>query len=111
MLPRAFELGIDLSPDIYIEFGYDENAKLSSGNLHYNDIPVIKPFACAGGVYAYCLQYVLNPDIFCPQDYQDLKNEVLADGVPVHNYLSWAFSCASINKELILFVSDVHLCL
>ena len=111
MLARAFELGIDLSPDICIEFGYDQNAKLSSGNLHYNDIPVIQPFACAGGVYAYCLQYVLNPDIFCPQDYQDLKNEVLADGVPVHNYLSWAFSCASINKELILFVSDVHLCL
>jgi len=108
---RAFEFGIDLSPDICIEFGYDQNANLSSGMLHYNDISVVQPFACAGGVYAYCLKYVLNPDIFCPQDYRDLKNEILNNGIPTHNYLSWAFSCASDNKNLISFVSVVHLCL
>ena len=108
---RAFELGIDSSSDICSEFGYDQGAKLSSGMLHYNNIPVIQPLSCAGGVYAYCLKYILNPDIYCPPDYQNLKNEILTEGIPSHNYLSWAFSSAYINKELISFVSDVHLCL
>jgi len=108
---RAFELGIDSSSDICSEFGYDQGAKLSSGMLHYNNIPVIQPLSCSGGVYAYCLNYLLNPDIFCPPDYQNLKNEILTEGIPSHNYLSWAFYCAFINAELISFVSDVHLCL
>ncbi len=65
---RAFELGVDSSIDVCHEFGYDREAKLSSGELHFNDIPVIQPLPCAGGVYAYCLNYVLNPDKFCPPD-------------------------------------------
>ena len=107
---RAFELGIYSSVDICDEFGYDKMASISSWIILYNDIPVVQPFACAGGLYAYCLKYVLNPDIFCPQDYCDLKNEILTDGIPTHNYLSWVFSCASVNKNLISFVSDIHLC-
>ena len=109
ILARAFELGIDCSVDVCCEFGYSADAKLSSGVLHYNDIPVIQPLSCAGGVYAYCLNYVLNPDKFCPPDYQDLKNEILAEGIPSHNYLSWAFSRACIDNYIISLVSDVHL--
>jgi hypothetical protein len=108
---RAFELGVDSSTDVCHEFGYDREAKLSSGELHFNDIPIIQPLSCAGGVYAYCLNYVLNPDKFCPPDYQDLKDEIIAEGIPSHNYLSWAFSRACTNNYTISFVSDVHLCL
>ena len=108
---RTFEFGIYSSVDISKEFGYDKEAKLSYGMLHYNDIPVIQPLACSVGVYTYCLKYVLNPDIFFPSDYQGLKNEILNDGIPNYNYLSWAFSCASVNRELLSLVSDVHFCL
>lgn len=108
---RAFELGIDSSYHICREFGYGQDAKLSSGMVHFNNIPIIQPLSCAGGVYAYCLHYVLNDDIYCPPDYQNLKNEILIDGIPSHNYLSWAFSSAYNDKEIISFVSDVHLCL
>ena len=104
-------MGVDSSTDVCHEFGYDREAKLSSGELHFNDIPVIQPLPCAGGVYAHCLNYVLNPDKFCPPDYQDLKDEIIAEGIPSHNYLSWAFSRACINNYTISFVSDVHLCL
>ena len=83
---RTFELGINSSVDISMEFGYDREAKLSYGMLHYNDIPVIQPLACVVGIYTYCVKYVLNPNIFCPSDYQGLKNEILNDGIPTDNY-------------------------
>ena len=105
---RTFEFGIYSSVDISKEFGYDREAKLSIGILHYNDISVIEYLACAVGIYTYCLKYVLNPNIFCPSDYQGLKNEIITDGIPTHNYLSWACSCASVNRELLSLVSDVH---
>ena len=109
MRARLFETGCSLDPWLCSEFGYNYNSCLASGIVSYNDNPVIQPFSCAGGVYAYCLKYVLNPDIFCPPDYYDLRDEILTDGAPIHNYLSWAFACASVNKELISFVSDVHI--
>lgn len=105
---RLFEIGKNLDNCLCKEFGYCGDACLSSGIVQYNEHPVIQPLSCAGGVYAYCLKYVLNPEIFCPPDYRDLKNEVLIDGIPTHNYLSWAFSCASVDEELISLVSDVH---
>ena len=109
MLARLFETGIYLASDLCKEFGYDINACLSSGMVCYNDIPVIQPFSCAGGIYAYCLKYVLNPDGFCPQDYIDLRDEIITEGIPTHNYLSWAFSQASVNKGIILFASEFHI--
>lgn len=108
ILARLFETGYSLDSYLCREFSYNNNAYLSSGMVCYNDSPVIQPFSCAGGVYAYCLQYVLNPDIFCPSDYIDLRDEILTEGIPTHNYLSWAFSQTSINKGLILLVSGVH---
>ena len=105
---RLFEVGENLDNCLCKEFGYCGDACLSSGIVCYNEHPVIQPLSCAGGVYAYCLKYVLNPEIFCPPDYRDLKNEVLTDGIPTHNYLSWAFSCASVNEPLLSLVSDVH---
>lgn len=108
---RLFEVGVSLDIWLCSEFGYDYGVSLTSGVVHYNGLPVVQPLSCAGGVYTYCLQYALNPDIFCPPDYYDLKNEVLTDGVPNYNYLSWAFYRASENKELISLVSDVHFCL
>ena len=108
MLARLFELGIYISSDICKEFGYNCSAKLSSGMIHYNDIPIIQPLSCAGGVYAYGLKYALNPDAFCPPDYEDLKDEIIINGIPTHNYLSWAFYCASADQYMISFVSYVH---
>ena len=108
---RTFELGIYFSFNISMEFGYNINAKLSDGMVHYNNTRVIQPLSCAAGVYTYCLKYVLNPDIFCPQDYEGLKNEILIEGIPTHNYLSWAFFCASVDNYLLSLVSDVHFCL
>ena len=105
---RLFEVGENLDNCLCKEFGYSDDACLSTGIVRYNEHPVIQPLSCAGGVYAYCLKYVLNPEIFCPPDYRDLKNEILNDGIPTHNYLSWAFSCASVSEGLLSLVSCVH---
>ena len=105
---RLFEIGHSVDYKLCREFGYGDQAYLSSGRVLYNDVPVIQPLSCAGGVYAYCLHYVLNPDIFCPSDYVDLRDAILNEGIPTHNYLSWAFSCASINERMIEFVSYMH---
>ena len=109
---RLFEIGHSIGYELCREFGYGEPAFLSKGRVLYNDVPVIQPLSCAGGVYAYCLHYVLNPDIFCPPDYIDLRDEILNEGKPTHNYLSWAFSCASRDGLMIEFVTDIklHLC-
>lgn len=110
MRARLFEMGSSLDPWLCRTFGYNScDACLSSGIVCYNESPVIQPLSCAGGIYAYCLQYVLNPDIFCPQDYHDLRDEILTEGIPTHNYLSWAFSQASINQGLISFASEMHI--
>ena len=105
---RLFEVGENLDNCLCKEFGYCDDAYLSSGIVCYNEHLVIQPLSCAGGVYAYCLKYALNPEIFCPPDYRDLKNEVLTEGIPTHNYLSWAFSCACDNEPLLSLVSYVH---
>ena len=103
---RLFEIGHSIDYELCREFGYGEPAFLSKGRVIYNDVPVIQPLSCAGGVYAYCLHYVLNPDIFCRSDYVDLRDEILNEGAPTHNYLSWAFSCASRNGLMMIkFVS------
>ena len=106
---RLFEIGHSINQDLCREFGYMDQAQLSSGRVLYNDIPVIQPLSCAGGVYAYCLHYALNPDNFCPQDYIDLRDDILNEGIPTHNYLSWAFSHASNDERMITFVSYIHL--
>ena len=106
---RLFEIGHSIDYKLCREFGYGEPAFLSKGRVLYNDVPVIQPLSCAGGVYAYCLHYVLNPDIFCPPDYVDLRDDILNEGVPTHNYLSWAFSCASRDGWMIEFVSYIKL--
>lgn len=108
MHARFFELGIYSSFDICMDFGYGERAKLSSGMIHYNDIPIIQPLSCAGGVYLYGLKYALNRDAFCPPDYEDLKDEIITDGIPTHNYLSWAFYYASADQYMISLVSYAH---
>ena len=105
---RLFEIGHSINQDLCREFGYMNQALLSSGRVIYNDVPVIQPLSCAGGVYAFCLHYALNPDIFCPQDYVDLKDDILNEGIPTHNYLSWAFSRASNDEWMITFVSYMH---
>ena len=105
---RLFEIGHSINQDLCREFGYMNQALLSSGRVIYNDVPVIQPLSCAGGVYAFCLHYALNPDIFCPQDYVDLKDEILNEGIPTRNYLSWAFSRASNDEWMITFVSYMH---
>ena len=106
---RLFEIGHSINRDLCIEFGYDDQAQLSSGRVLYNDVPVVQPLSCAGGVYAYCLRYALNPDIFCPQDYIGLRNDILNEGIPTHNYLSWAFSHASNDEWMIAFASYIPL--
>lgn len=103
---RAFELGIYSSVDICDQFGYDKFSSLSSGIILYNDIPVLQPLSCAGGVYIYCLRCALNPKRFCL--YLDILAKIQTDGLPTHNYLSWAFSCALGDKEILEFVSDRH---
>jgi len=105
---RLFEIGHSIDYKLCREFGYGEPAFLSTGRVLYNDVPVIQPLSCAGGVFAYCLHYALNPDIFCPSDYVDLRDDILNKGVPTHNYLSWAFSCASRDEWMIAFVSHFH---
>ena len=105
---RLFELGIYSSFDICMDFGYGGDAKLSSGMIHYNDIPIIQPLSCAGGVYLYGLKYALNPDAFCPPDYEDLKDDIIYNGLPNHNYLTWAFYNASADQYMISLVSHVH---
>ena len=109
ILARLFETGYSLNNQLCREFGYEQYACLSSGMVCYNDSPVIQPFSCAGGIYAYCLKYVLNQDIFCPPDYIDLRDEIINEGIPNHNYLSWAFSQASNNIWIILFASENHI--
>ena len=109
ILARLFETGYSLNNQLCREFGYEQYACLSSGMVCYNDSPVIQPFSCAGGIYAYCLKYVLNQDIFCPPDYIDLRDEIINEGIPTNNYLSWAFSQASNNIWIILFASQNHI--
>ena len=101
---RAFELGIYSSVDICDEFGYDKMASLSSGIILYNDTPVVQPLSCGVGVYIYGLRCILNPRNFCV--YQDVLDRILTNGLPSHNYLSWACSRASADKEVVRFVSD-----
>ena len=109
MRARLFEMGISMdSLEFLNEFLYDENACLSSGIVNYNDIPVIQPLSSAGGVYAHCLSYVFNPKKFCPGLYRDLVDQILADGIPTHNYLTWAFFNASNDEDVISWLSFVH---
>ena len=101
---RAFELGIYSSVDICDEFGYDKMASLSSGIILYNDSPVVQPLSCGVGMYVYGLRCILNPRNFCV--YEGLLERILTNGLPTHNYLSWACSCASGDKEVERFVAD-----
>ena len=94
--------------DICYEFGYGMSACLSSGNVKYNGIPIVQPLACAGGMYLYCLGCGLK-DKYCI--YQNFLDKILKNGFPTHNYLSWAFSQASKDEEIISFVSEVHILL
>jgi hypothetical protein len=50
-----FEIWHSVNYDLWWEFGYQDQAHLSSGRVLYNDVPVIQPLSCAGGVYAYGL--------------------------------------------------------
>ena len=52
---RLFEIWHSVNYDLWWEFGYQDQAHLSSGRVLYNDVPVIQPLSCAGGVYAYGL--------------------------------------------------------
>ena len=52
---RLFEIGHSIDYELCREFGYGELAFLSKGRVIYNDVPVIQPLSCAGGVYAYGL--------------------------------------------------------
>ena len=101
---RAFELGIYSSVDICDEFGYGKMASLSSGIILYNDSPVVQPLSCGVGMYVYGLRCILNPRNFCV--YEGLLDRILTNRLPFHNYLSWACSRASADKEVVRFVSD-----
>ena len=109
MQARLVETGLSLNFEICYNFAYGGVfAQLSSGVILYNDIPIVQPLSWAGGFYLYCfLQYALNPEEFCPQHHQDLKEKVLDSKLPTHNYLSWAFYLASIDNEYIEFASEV----
>ena len=103
---RMFEMGLYSNVDLCDEFGYDKLSSLSFGAILYNDIPVVQPLSCAGGVYIYCLRCIYNKNLFCL--YKDLCNKILKDGMPLHNYLSWAFSRAIDDEEVISFVFNRH---
>ena len=106
MRARLFEMGLYSSVDICDEFGYDRMASLSSGIILYNNTPLVQPLSCAGGVYLYCLRCALNQNLFCM--YKDLLYMIQADGLPTHNYLSWAFSRAGADEEVLSYVSVRH---
>ena len=107
MRARLFEKGIYSNVALCSEFGYEKSAQLSSGKIIYNGYPIFQPLFCAGGLYLYCLRCALNPNNFCV--YRNLLEEILNEGLLNHNYLSWAFSRASINLKIISFTSRVHL--
>lgn len=105
---RLFEMGLSINFHLCRYFAYESLGQLSKGMILYNDIQVVQPFSCAGGLYLFCLKYALNPEIFCPSHYQDLKEQILDNGLPNHNYLSWAFYNASFDEDIIPFVSEVQ---
>ena len=103
---RLFEMGLYSNVDICINFGYEERAPLSNGIIIYNDNSVVQPLSCGVGLYIYCLRCILNPKIFCV--YEDIFNEILNNGLPNHNYISWAIYNAQNNKDYLSFLSYCH---
>ena len=108
MRARLFEMGVYSNVALCVDFGYEERASLP-GKIFYNDSPIFQPLSCAGGLYLYCLRCALNNKNFCV--YMDLLEEILKQGLPNHNYLSWAFFRASNDLDVISFTSRVHLSL
>jgi len=100
-----FETGLSLNFCVCRYFAHEN--QLSYGAILYNDIPIVQPLSWVGGFYLYCLQYLWNLEEFCPAHHQDLKEKLLDSKLPTHNYLSWAFSLASIDNEYLEFTSEV----
>ena len=105
MEARLFELGLYSDVKICSTFSYEKRACLSKGNIIYNGLPVIQPLSCSGGLYIYILRCALNQKIFCV--YPNYLNKVQND-LPKNNYLSWAFFNASLDEELLSFLSYAH---
>ena len=105
MRARLFEAGLSLNFQVCHHFAYED--QLSYSAILYNDIPIVQPLSWVGGFYLYCLQYVWNPEKFCPNHHKDLKEKLLDSKLPTHNYLSWAFSLASIDNDYLEFASEV----
>ena len=108
MQARLFEMGLSINFDLCSSFAYE--GRLSKGMIFYNDIRVVQPFSCAGGLFLFCLKYALNPGIFCPRHYQDIKEQILEYGLPNHHYLSWAFYNASFDEDMLSFLVYVKRC-
>ena len=106
---QLFEIGLYSHVKICSNFGYVMRDSLSSGIVFYNDFPLTQPLSCAVGLYIYCLRCALKPKNFCV--YQDVLDRILTNGLPTHNYLSWACSHASADKEVMQFASKAHPCL
>ena len=109
MKARLFEIGIFEDFNICSDFAYGGAAKLSSGIIHYNDIPVVQPLSCTGGFYAHCLKYAFDLKAFCPLQDRDYVDFIIASGLPTHNHLSWAFCLASTDEYLLSFFDYLHI--
>jgi len=104
---RLIENGKRLCCNICSYYGYEMHPKFHSIIMSWNDVPVIQPLACATGIYIQSLGKCLNPNAHGEFWYPELTSEILNNKLlPSHNYLSWSFHGALLDKPLIPFALE-----
>ena len=108
---RLLESGNSSCFTVCREFGYEKSARLCSGQVKFNDIPIYQPLASTGGLYLYILRYILIEfkGFWIHKGFVEKikKNNEL----PKNNYISWAFYSSLRDYEILKFSSSRNLSL
>ena len=100
ILCRLFEKGIRFDYSICSEFKYNSPGAF----ITYNEIPLKHPLMYGVGVYIISMKKIQKPSIKVHREIMKISEKIIKTGLPKHNYLSWAFSNASSNDELLSFI-------
>ena len=103
---RLFEEGKFLDYSICQEFRYSSPDEFNSGILSYNTRPVKHPLMYGAGVYIISMKKALKPSNQCSKWIRKISEKIIFAGLPKHNYLTWAFFNASLDKELLSFILE-----
>ena len=104
---RLFEGGVSLRNDTCTLFAPMKayNWRYIKDVLSYNDLVVTKTLSYGTGVYIQSLG-ICKGKISSSRTYKPEIVDEVCNNIPIHNYLSWAFNCASSNDSLMNFCSE-----